>query len=350
MVDSKGKKKSPVFLFLAGFILIVIIMFISNQQSEVAGELSMPFNEGIRAMSGYDNRIFAVASDGKFFSWDWEKLDDKPMKGSASSDQAYLLESGFIASLKQDRSTYVIVSDPQGIEKDKKIIVSTGPTQAYLSINRSRNTIITTLIKEKSSEGKIDYEIFSIDLKNLRALKVMTLSDKSDWQLSDFAVSDDGKYYAAIGEQDHKGRLILVDLKARRTAYDNTYDKPKYFGSVAFSRDSKAVFAGGNDGEIHKYSVATGQVMGKTQGEVQAKTGHKAVPIQYIAVSPDDQLVAFTKKGSVQVWDSDLTKEIFVAGGHKLAGALTFSPDSSLVATSDMRQGGTIKLWRLPKN
>lgn len=346
---SEKKKKSPVFLFLGGFILIIIVMFISNQQSEVAGELSMPFNEGIRAMSGYDGKIFAVASDGKYFIWDWERLDDKPLTGFASSDQAYLLKSGVVASLKKDRSTHVVISDPKGAKTDKKITVGSGPAMAYLSVNRSRNTVIATLIKEKSSEGKISYEIFSIDIKNSKASRVITLSDKSDWPLTDFAVSDDGKYFAGIGEQDHKSRLILVDLKARRKVYDNTYDKPEYFGSVTFSRDSKAVFAGGNDGEIHKYSVATGQAMGKTQGEVQAKTGHKAVPIQYIAVSPDDQLVAFTRLGSVRVWDSNLTKQIFTAGGHKLAGALTFSPDSSLVATSDMRQGGKIKVWRLPE-
>ena len=350
MVVSKGKKKSPVFLFLAGFILIVIIMFISNQQSDIAGELSMPLNEGIRAMSGYDNKIFAVASDGKYFIWDWEKLDDKPMTGSANSDQAYLLKSGLIASLKQDRSTHVVLSNPQGIEKDKKITVGSGPAKAYLTINRSRNTIITTLIKEKGSEGKINYEIFSVDIETLRTSRVMTLSEKSDWQLTDFAVSDDGKYFAAIGEQDHKSRLILIDLTARRTVYDNIYDEPAYFGSVTFSRDNKDIFAGGSAGGIYKYSIATGLMTGKTQGEEKTNTAHKAVPIQYVAVSPDDQLIAFTKRGGVHVWDSNLTKEIFAAGGHKLAGALAFSPDSRLVATSDLRQGGTIKLWHLPKN
>lgn len=342
-------KKSPSFLIVGCFLAIVVIMFIANQKSELAVELGMPFNEGIRAMSGYDDRVFAVADDGKFFLWDWDRLDDKSLTGSASSGQAYLLQSGLIASLKQDRSTHVVVSDPKGVTEDKKIAVGSGRATGYLTINRSRNAVIATLIKEKSSEGKIELEIFSIDIETSKASRVMKLSEKSDWQLTDFAVSDDGKYFAGIGEQDHKSRLILIDLKARRTVYDNMYDKPEYFGSVAFSRDGKSIFAGGNDGEIHKYNTATGQAMSKTQGHEQAKTAHKAVPIQYIAVSPDDQLVAFTRLGGTHVWDSNLSEEIFTAGGHKLAGALAFSPDSSLVATSDMRQGGVIKVWRLPK-
>jgi WD40 repeat protein len=83
-------------------------------------------------------------------------------------------------------------------------------------------------------------------------------------------------------------------------------------------------------------------------GENKSTAGDQSV--QTLAASSDGSFLAASISGTVYVWDCKTEKVILKKGpGHKLVGGMTFSPDSRYLATCDSRQGGTIKIWRIPK-
>jgi len=133
MGNSNNKKKSPVFLFFAGFVLVIIVMFIANQSKDVEVALEMPFNEGIRGLSTYKNYLMAVSSDNKIFVWDWDELSKKPRTGSVTSEYAVLVGPDKVASLRQSGHQAVVVTDVSGGIRLKEISIDSGnKNESYL--------------------------------------------------------------------------------------------------------------------------------------------------------------------------------------------------------------------------
>jgi WD40 repeat protein len=66
-------------------------------------------------------------------------------------------------------------------------------------------------------------------------------------------------------------------------------------------------------------------------------------------VSRDGNFVAAAVASTVYIWDTKTGKKLgSLGGGHKVMSSVAISPDSLLLATSDMRQGGKIKIQRIP--
>ncbi len=73
--------------------------------------------------------------------------------------------------------------------------------------------------------------------------------------------------------------------------------------------------------------------------------------VQITQISSDGKVIGSVVTSLVTVWDIQNGKKIFSKGpGHKLVSGIAFSPDSKFLATSDMRQGGKIKIWKLPNH
>jgi len=83
------KKRSPILLFFATFVFIVIIMFAANQRSPLVGEFHLPFNEGIKGLPTYKNFLMAISSDSKVFVLDWNELSKEPRTSSVESQRAF---------------------------------------------------------------------------------------------------------------------------------------------------------------------------------------------------------------------------------------------------------------------
>ena len=350
MTALKNKRMSPAVLFVGAFVVIIIIMLIANQSKDVEVVLEMPFNEGIRSLSTHKNNLMAVASDGKTFLWDWDKLDQKPETGSMASEQAYLLDPDVVALIKQGRSTSLVVSNFQGDKIKKSILLDSKGSHVFLIVNRNQSALAAITAKNSDSESRVDYQFLNIDLEREKTSKITDITDKAgDIQLADFAVSDDGYLLAGAGGKDHRARLVLVDIRQKRMLWDKTYDNPDRFGSVIFSFDSKTVFAGGGDGAVYWFRVSDGKLVDQFRFKGEPQIAHKTSCTQHMTISHDSSLLAFVYGFRMYIFDCKTKKEIFSRGpGHKLPGPLAFSPDSEFIATSDLRQGGKINIWPVP--
>lgn len=343
-------KRSPAFLFIGAFVVIVIVMFVANQSKDVEVALEMPYNEGIRSLSSYANKLMAVASDGKIFLWDWEHFDQKPKTGIASSKQAFLLNTDSVVSIKQGRSTSLVVSNFQGDKIKKSILLDSKGSRVFLTVNRNQSALVVITAKASDSEDRVNYQFLNIDLERKKTSKITSVTDKTDdIQLVDFAVSDDGDLFAGAGEKNQKARLVLVDIKQRRILWDKIYDSPDRFGSVIFSFDSKTIFAGGGDGAVYWFRASDGKLADHFRFKGEANIAHQTSSAQHLTISHDSSLLAFVYGFKMYIFDLKTKKEIFSRSpGHLLPGSLAFSPDSSLIATSDLRQGGKINIWPVP--
>jgi WD40 repeat protein len=149
-----------------------------------------------------------------------------------------------------------------------------------------------------------------------------------------------------VGDKNGQGWLVVFNVKQKQKLLETILPQSGPFLSVSFSKDDKSIFTGGKDGTLYKL---------KTDGELlirlsAPKTKEDTVqPVQNIAVSPDGRLVAANVGNPVNIWDSESGKNIFSKyPGHKITSGVAFSPDSRYIATSDLRQGGKIKVFRLP--
>jgi hypothetical protein len=62
-------------------------------------------------------------------------------------------------------------------------------------------------------------------------------------------------------------------------------------------------------------------------------------------------LMAAVVGGGIFAWDTKTREKYDITGaGHKVMSSIVFSPDAKFIATSDMRQGGDIKIIRTPRH
>jgi len=348
----KNIKKSPTVLFSIAFIVVVIIMFSANQRYALVDELQLPFNEGMRALSNCENFLYAVSSEGKIFVWDWDELSKKPRTGSVTSEYAVLVGPDKVASLRRSGRQAVVVTDVSGGIRLKEISIDSGnKSESYLCTNHNHNALaVVQRSLQNSKNAEVSYKFMIIDVDAGRVAKAMTVTEKTaDSWLTNFAVSDDGRFIAGVGEQDGHARIVLVDMEQKQTMWTKTLSQTEAFGSATFSFDSKTIYSGGSDGAVYIIQASDGKLLDQFRFKGKAKIPHETISIRHMAISPDSSLLAYVYGFNMYVFDCKTKKEIHSQRpGQKLPGPLAFSPDSNFIATSDLRQGGKIKIWPRP--
>lgn len=143
-------------------------------------------------------------------------------------------------------------------------------------------------------------------------------------------------------------RSLVLDVQQRKVAWQSTPPDEAALNDVAFSPDGKTVYAGGTNGWVYGYDVATGKQLSRWMTGSGPKFGHRVYKVD---VSPDGTLVAAgtSPDGDVYLFDPATGRQVTVV--HTGAGtptALAFSPDSNSFAM--IGAGGNIKgvgIWKI---
>src|SRR6056297_3194366 len=93
MVNKKMQSKSLFKYFIFLFVLILVVMFLSNARNPKVCELAS-VEEGIERLYTIGNEMIAVSTDKKVYIWDWDEVcSDKPLKQEFAASQLISLAS-----------------------------------------------------------------------------------------------------------------------------------------------------------------------------------------------------------------------------------------------------------------
>jgi WD40 repeat protein len=97
--------------------------------------------------------------------------------------------------------------------------------------------------------------------------------------------------------------------------------------------------------------TGSGELIDRLVPIEENKSTYSAQAIQTVTASNDGSLVAAIVFSNIYVWDTKTHNKLFTAESwHKVISSMAFSTDSRFLATSDMRQGGKIRILRMPRH
>lgn len=352
MNDSRSKTNSPLLFFVAIFVVILSVMFVVNTKSSLMQELRFALNNGVAYLSTSGHYLAAVCRDNKMYVWDWDDLSKKPVTTDVESDQAVFLDNGLIISIRRSDAGAVVIKHPGNDKTREEIPITAGNRRVSLAANNSGTMIAIMLSDTESNVNQQAYEVLLVDVQAKEVREIAEFTEHASRSfLRQIVVSNDGKFISLDGEKNKHGWIVLLNTEQKRVAWSNEIPDVKRIFAVVFSNDGKVLYARGSDSTLRIINVENGTIRDKWLPLKENRSTLRDQHVQTVAASPDGHLVAAVVFSSFYVWDCTTGKIIFQKlPGHKLVSGLAFSPDSRLLATSDSRQGGTIKIWRIPKH
>jgi hypothetical protein len=201
-------------------------------------------------------------------------------------------------------------------------------------------------------DGHTLYEFMAIDpAKGKPDMPVSVDIPTAQKRFIAFALSNDNKILAA-GSVGKLGCLTLIDLDKGKAILEKDYEKADEFTSAAFTPAGSLAFLTNRNGSVYGIETASGEI--KSTYTV-LKPGQKnpvtnETSSQNITISEDGQYVAAVVINVVHVWETAAGNPVFEqAPGHMLTGPIVFSHDNTLLASSDLRAGRVIRIWKIKK-
>jgi WD40 repeat protein len=340
-------KSSPVFI-VGVFVAIVILMLIAKMRSQTTQKISIPLNNGVVSLLTYSNLLAAISNDNKIYVLQWSDLSKKPREGVVESSEAVFVAPDTILSVKRTNPDCLVVSGFDANSITQKIPLSLTSNAASLCASQDGSKII--LLLERGAGERVTYELFEFEFNTKQARPIATIPSEQS-KLEHLSVSNDGRYVVAVGEKNEHGWLFVVDTKENRILWQQELLDLKKLYKGVFSNDGEIIYIRGSDSMLTLVKANSGKIIDRLLLTEENKSTYRAQPTQTVTVSSDGELVAATVFGSVYVCDTKTRKKYdIVSAGHKVFSSMVFSPDAKFIATSDMRQGGDIKIVRTPRH
>jgi len=352
LVDRPQTKNSSLAVFLiSAFAAIIVIMLIVHHRSRVANEIQLPLNNGIANLATCNNLLMAVSNDNKIYVWDWASVSKKPREGVVESDQAALVTFDTAVSVKRANPACVVVSGLDANKSRREIPLPPGSDTAHLGVNRDRSKIVLLLIQgNNDSGGRVKYDLFDVLIDTGQVQPIITI-DSEQSKAGHLSVSDDGNRIVVVGEKNSHGWMFVVNAREKRLEWQKEMSDFRKIFKAVFSSDGETIYARGSDSMLLLIKTSSGEIFDRLSSTEENKSTYRAQPVQTVVASRDGSLVAATVFGTVHVWDCKTHEKLYTgASGHKLISSMAFSPDSRFLATSDMRQGGKIRILRMPRH
>lgn len=347
----EGKKRPPVVFFAVAFLAILVVMFVANRRSSLVNEIRFPLNNGIANLSTFDNLLTAVSNDNKIYVWEWADTSKKPREGVVESDQAALVTSDTVVSVQRTNPDCVVVSGLDADKSRREIPLPLGSNTAHLGVNRDRSRIVLLLARcnnENCSRAKYDLLEVLTDAGQVRPIVTF---DSEQSKLGHLSVSDDGNRIIVVGEKDSHGWMFVVDVREKRLEWQKEFPDLRKLFKAVFSSDGQTIYARGSDSMLLLIKTSSGELIDRLLPIEENKSTYSVQAIQTVAASNNGNLVAAIVFSNIYVWDSKTREKLYTAESwHKVISSMAFSTDSRFLATSDMRQGGKIRILRMPRH
>lgn len=345
------KPSVPYWLFGVLFILGALFPFISRLFSPAKASLMLPDNTGAPSLHFRDNHLVAAFADGAVAGWDLNAPAKPLWQFTAASDRLVMLDSSRAAAVAKSGRKDLIVYEVKTGQKLSENPVGLEDQEVWLLQSSDRKVLALARINPDKG-GRTVYDLMTVDVNRLLPdLPVSMDVPTAQKRFISFAVSNDKKA-VAVGSSDKHGFLAVVDLASGKRLLEKEYPDAQEFTSAAFTPDGAQIFLSNRNGYVYGIDAVTGET--KRQFIV-LKPGEKnkvtnETRSDSVSVSADGRFVAAVVINIAHIWDVASGEHIFKVGpGHKLTGAVALSPDGLLLATSDVRSSGSVRLWQVKK-
>jgi WD40 repeat protein len=161
----------------------------------------------------------------------------------------------------------------------------------------------------------------------------------------DLAFSPDGKWLAAVLEQDESNQLVLHNLE---TNARQTVENVGTVTSVAFSNDNRILYAGNTDGKVWAWDISAQRVVAELC-RITKEAWDVCLPLEKSAIvslrlDPQGNKLAAGTEKALSVWDvSDLSKlKVWFHKPRLEVSQLAFSRDGqTLTILLNKHEAGT---------
>jgi WD40 repeat protein len=349
-MDKPQKQKgSPILVFIVALVVIFIVIVVSNFRSPIVAQLTLPLNNGIANLSTCGNLLSAVSNDNKIYVWDWTNLSKKPQQGIIESDQAALITPDTVVSVKRVNPENVIISGLDANETRKELYLPSSSGTAYLGVNQDRTKIVILLARSNTGGATAKYDFFDVSINTGRVQPIFTIDSESGI-VGHLSLSEDGNRVVVAGEKHGQGWMFVADLKEKQLVWQKEMPDFKKILRAAFSTDGETIYARGTDSTLLVLNAGSGDIISHLLPVKENASTYRVMPVQAVEVSRDGSIVAGVVVSTVYIWDTKTGKKLgSLGGGHKILSSVAISPDSRLLATSDMRQGGKVRIMRIPR-
>lgn len=372
------------------FVLPALLLCLSSCKERPSRNTPAPprareleFDTTTAYVSTCGNRLLATGYN-VISVWEWSDLDQAPQRAAIDdsweplwlksttgphpvNDSYTLLAPGRLihASHRKD-DTSIIAQDIHSNQELNRWSLGRRWNCRQLRSSRNGKILVILLMENDEFVYKDKYEApghrrkgSREDYGRYRLGIVREASDEIQWvttiwqrlrflpKVSQSAVSEDGKYLAGVGT-NNGGFIHLADVAQKKVLWEKVprgeevplSDWTVNFRDVCFSPDSKYVYVAANIGLLC-FDLSTGKILSQWR-----MTGL----CTRVDVSPDGRLVAGAGEGSelVYVFHAKTGKVLLkLRTGQLSVCGLTFSPDSTLLATSGVRHTN-VKIWKMP--
>jgi WD40 repeat protein len=343
------KKGSPIIVFVLALAIIFVVIIVSNLRSAVVAELTLPLNNGLTALSTCGNQLSAVSNDNKIYVWDWVNLSNKPREGLIESGQAALVKTDTVVSVKHTNPDRVVISGLDANETRKELHLPSDSGTAFLGVNQDRSRIVLLLVRNNNSDETLNIDLLDV-LTDAQHVQPIFTIDSESGNVGHLSVSNEGNRVVVVGEKNEQGWMLVADLKEKRVVWQKEMPDFKKIFRAAFSANGEIIYARGTDSTLLVLNSDSGEEIRRLLPVKENKSTYRIMPVQAVVVSHDGSIVAAAVVSTVYIWDTKTVKILgSLGGGQKILSSIAISPDSKLLATSNLRQGGKIIIQRIPR-
>jgi WD40 repeat protein len=344
--------KFPKWLFGIVFLAVLGIVILNRVITPAEAQIYVSNDAGVGDLLTQGQQLIVVFQDGKVAAWDWKKPSPEPLwKVSASSDRIVTLDDTRVAEVsKTGRKNFTIYNVKTG-EKMSETPVGWEDQDIWLLQSPDKKILALACINP-DKDGHTLYEYMLIDpTKGKPDMPVSVDVSITQKRFITFAVSNDKKMLAA-GSKGKHGCLTIADLDKEKVILEKEYEKAEEFTSAAFTPDGSLVFLTNRNGSVYGIDSASGEIKSTytvlKPGEKNSVTNETSS--LNITISDDGKYVAAVVINILHIWEIQTGNQIFQqAPGHMLTGSIIFSSDNSRLASSDLRAGHIIRLWKIKK-
>jgi hypothetical protein len=294
--------------------------------------------------------LIAVFQDGKVAVWDWANITSAPSQQfSASSDRFVVLDDPRAAAVSKTGRKVFTVYDLKTGDKISENPVGWEDQDFWLLQSPDKKHLALACVNP-AKDGHTLYEFMSLDpAKGKPDFPISMDIPTAHGRFFTFALSNDKKILAA-GNAQKRGWLAVIDLNQGKEILRKEYPQCEEFTSAAFMPAGSQAFLTNRNGSVYGIDIDSGEVKSAytvlKPGQKNSVTNETSS--QNIAISEDGQYVAAVVINVVHVWETATGSHIFQqAPGHMLTGPLVFSSDNTLLASSDLRAGRVIRIWKI---